>query len=210
MTGSEVKAAVDWLVSVALDPAACRWAWERDPAGIVLLPAGRRWDVLVLPEGLGRPTLDVLTRFAGRPGPVLGDASGARTGFFVAPGAADRWVGTGTRGVGAGTWIAVPHPGRAVAPYPGRTAAPYPGRTAAPHPGRSVGPAGAGVRWLVPPDGSGALTDVARLELAMHEAAAVTATGHGDPHTGRPRGAGEPRRPWSGGPGGRDEEGRLP
>ncbi|WP_189189041.1 hypothetical protein [Streptomyces albiflavescens] len=37
-----------------------------------------------------------------------------------------------------------------------------------PYPGRSTG----GVRRLIPPDGSGALTDPALLELAMHEAAA--------------------------------------
>lgn len=37
-----------------------------------------------------------------------------------------------------------------------------------PYPGRSSG----GVRWLIPPDGSGTLTDPSVLELAMHEAAA--------------------------------------
>ncbi|MGX1133499.1 hypothetical protein RKD49_005689 [Streptomyces glaucescens] len=60
------------------------------------------------------------------------------------PGTAARWVGTGIRTAGAGTWIVVP--------YPGRTTG--------------------GVRWLVPPDGSGTLTDPVLLELAMHEAAA--------------------------------------
>jgi hypothetical protein len=34
---------------------------------------------------------------------------------------------------------------------------------------------GGGVRWLVPPDGSGALVDPVLLELAMHEAAALLA-----------------------------------
>lgn len=48
------------------------------------------------------------------------------------------------RGAGQGTWIVVPYPGRI----------------------------SGGVRWLVPPDGSGTLTDPALLELAMHEAAA--------------------------------------
>lgn len=37
-----------------------------------------------------------------------------------------------------------------------------------PYPGRSTGT----VRWLIPPDGLGTLTDLALLELAMHEAAA--------------------------------------
>ncbi|AIS00825.1 hypothetical protein [Streptomyces glaucescens] len=145
---TEAKAAVDWLASVAPDPGACRWAWERSPLGVALLPAGRAWDVMILPGRLGRPALDVLTRVLGRPGPVLAGSGGARTGFFVPPGTAGRWVGTGVRAAGSGTWIVVPYPGRAVG----------------------------GMRWLVPPDGSGTLTDPVPLELAMHEAAARLAT----------------------------------
>ncbi|MFD0339444.1 hypothetical protein ACFVH0_12230 [Streptomyces sp. NPDC127117] len=148
MAGAGVKAAVEWLASVAPDPDECRREWERNPRGVALLPAGRRWDVLILPGELGYPTLDVLTRLIDRPGPVLGDFGDARLGFFVAPGTAARWVGTGVRGAGPGTWIVVPHPGRA---------------------------AKGGVRWLIPPDGSGTLTDATLLELAMHEAVAAQA-----------------------------------
>lgn len=146
MTGAGPEAAVEWLVSVAPDPDACRREWERDPRGIALLPAGRRWDALLLPGELGRPTLDVLTRLIDGPGPVLAGTGGARIGFLVPPGTVAHWVGTGVRGAGRGTWIGVP--------YPGRTAA--------------VG----GVRWLIPPDGRGTLVDTTLLELAMHEAAA--------------------------------------
>jgi hypothetical protein len=136
MTGA--KAAVEWLASVAPDPEACRGEWERNPRAVALLPAGRLWDVLILPGELGYPTLDVLTRVIDRLGPVLVDFGDARMGFFVPPGTAAR-----------GTWIVVP--------YPGRTTG--------------------GVRWLIPPDGSGTLVDPALLELAMHEAAAGIA-GH--------------------------------
>ncbi|MFJ6699266.1 hypothetical protein ACIQM4_24735 [Streptomyces sp. NPDC091272] len=144
MAGSEAKTAVEWLVSVAPDPDACRWEWERNPLGVALLPAGRRWDVLILPGALGSPALDILSRLVDRPGPVLADLGDSRLGFFVPAGTAARWLGTGVRGAGHGTWIVVPYPGRA--------------------------PAG-GVRWLVAPDGHGTLTDPALLELAMHEAA---------------------------------------
>ncbi|MFJ2741286.1 hypothetical protein ACIO3O_16645 [Streptomyces sp. NPDC087440] len=144
MVGSEAKTAVEWLVSVAPDPDACRWEWERNPHGVALLPAGRRWDVLILPGELGYPTLDVLTRLVDRPGPVLADFGDSRMGFFVPAGTAARWLGTGVRGAGRGTWIVVPYPGRATA---------------------------GGVRWLVAPDGRGTLTDPALLELSMHEAA---------------------------------------
>ncbi|MDX3242693.1 hypothetical protein [Streptomyces sp. ME18-1-4] len=138
------KTAVEWPASAAPDPEACWWEWERSPLGVVLLPAGRAWDVLILPGELGCPTLDVLTRILDRPGPVLVDSGDDRMGFFVTPGTAARWLGTGIRTAGAGAWIAVPYPGR------------------------STG----SVRWLVPPDGSGTLTDPVLLELAMHEAAA--------------------------------------
>ncbi|MEU3347776.1 hypothetical protein ABZ723_22820 [Streptomyces sp. NPDC006700] len=145
MTGAKTEVA--WLASVAPDPEACRWEWERNPRGVALLPAGKAWDVLILPGVLGYPTLDVLTRVLDRPGPVLADFEDERMGFFVPPGTAARWLGTGVRGAGLGTWIVVPYPGRVT--------------------GR--------LRWLVTPDGSGTLTDPALLELAMHEAAAAVA-----------------------------------
>ncbi|WP_149178955.1 hypothetical protein [Streptomyces sp. TRM49041] len=154
---SGARAAVEWLVSVAPDPDACRWEWERNPLGIALLPAGRRWDVLIIPGWLGCPTLDVLQRLVGRPGPVLSDFGDERMGFFVPAGTAACWVGTGVRSAGRGTWIVVP--------YPGRTTG--------------------GARWLVLPDGAGTLTDPALLELAMHEAVGRIA-GDGDARSSRP------------------------
>ncbi|WPW33786.1 hypothetical protein P6B95_32995 [Streptomyces atratus] len=33
MTGAGVGAAVEWLASVAPEPDACRWEWERTPQG---------------------------------------------------------------------------------------------------------------------------------------------------------------------------------
>lgn len=141
--------AVEWLVSASADPEGCRWEWERSPLGVTLLPAGRLWDVLILPGELGCRTLEVLTRLPDRPGPVLADFGNARTGFFVPPGTAAGWLGTGVRAAGRGTWIVVPYPGR---------------------------PTG-DVRWLVPPDGTGHLTDPVVLELAMHEAVALLAGG---------------------------------
>ncbi|MEU5403064.1 hypothetical protein ABZ348_27635 [Streptomyces sp. NPDC005963] len=153
MTASGVKTAVEWLASVAPNPDACRWEWERHPLGVALLPAGVRWDVLILPARLGYPTLDVLQRLVDRPGPVLADFGDARMGFFVPAGTAGRWLGTGIRGAGQGTWIVVPHPGRA---------------------------SGGGTRWLIVPNGSGNLNDPLLLELAMHEAAAALARHEGE------------------------------
>ncbi|MFC9270509.1 hypothetical protein ACFTXJ_22355 [Streptomyces zhihengii] len=157
MSGSGARNAAQWLAGAAPDPQTCLREWKRSPHRITLLPAGRRWDVLILPGGLGHPTLDVLNRLVGRPGPVLADFGESRLGFFVPPGTAGRWMGTGIRTAGRGTWIVVPYPGR------------------------SVGK----VRWLVVPDGSGTLNDPALLELAMHEAAAVVARTERDADGGR-------------------------
>lgn len=143
MGGRATASAVEWLVSAAPDPGDCRAEWERNPLGVTLLPAGRVWDVLIVAARLGYPALDVLIRRTVTPGPVLADFADERIGFFVPPGTAGRWTGTGVRGAGHGTWVVVP--------YPGRTSG--------------------GVRWLVPPDGSGGLVDPAALELALREAA---------------------------------------
>ncbi|MEV7599987.1 hypothetical protein AB0O91_21665 [Kitasatospora sp. NPDC089797] len=136
---------LDWLAQVAPDPEAFRERWERTGLGLMLLPAGRRWDVLVVPGRLGRPAADLLGLLATGPrGPVLADFGEEHVSFLVPVGTAARWVGTGVRGAGEGTWIVVPHPGRS----------------------------SRGVRWLVPPDGSGRLNDPVLLELVLHEAAA--------------------------------------
>lgn len=146
---ADAPRAVEWLVSAAPDPETCRLEWERNPLGVTLLPAGRRWDVLILTGALGGPTLEVLTRWVARPGPVLADFGDARMGFFVPPGTSSHWLGTCVRGAGHGTWIVAPYPGRATG----------------------------GARWLITPDGSGTLTDPETLEAAMHEAAARLARG---------------------------------
>lgn len=135
-------AAVEWLADAAPDPEACRREWHRSGRGVALLPAGRRWDVLLVPARLGRPAQRLLARHGG--GPVLVDPGDDSVGFFVPVGTAARWVGTGVRGAGEGTWIVVPHPARRAR----------------------------GLHWLVAPDGSGRLNDPVLLESALHEAAA--------------------------------------
>jgi hypothetical protein len=138
--------AVAWLAAAAPDPDACRREWERSAPGTALLPAGRCWDVLIVPGRLGRPVLRLLDRLPGA-GPVLFDPGDDTVAFFVPVGTAARWIGTGVRGAGDGSWLPVPHPRRG----------------------------GWGPHWLVPPDGSGALTDPMLLELVLHEAAATLA-----------------------------------
>ena len=166
MTSTGATDGTNWLAEASRDPAACRHAWRRSGAGLMMLPAGRRWDVLTVPGTLGLTALAVLSRAAARPGPVLADRGSENVGFFVPPGTAARLLGTGLRVAGEGTWIVVPRPGVR----------------------------GRGLRWLVAPDGSGRLNAPVPLELALHEAAAeLAADGRaGSVRPGRRPGVGHP------------------
>ena len=135
---------MDWLAEASPDPAGCRRAWRRPGVTLMMLPAGRRWDVLSVQGRLGRPALAVLARTGRRPGPVLADFGDESVGFLVPAGTAAHLLGTGLGVAGEGTWVVLPHPAR---------------------PGSSM-------RWLVAPDGSGLLNDPVALELALHDAAA--------------------------------------
>jgi hypothetical protein len=154
MGKSASEEAVRWLAAAAADPGACVWEWERSESGTALLPAGRLWDVLIVPRDLGLAALDVMLRMSGhRPGPTLADLHAHRVGFFIPPAAGRHWIGTRMRCAGTGSWIAVPKP---------------------------LWCSGS-IRWLVPPDGSGTLHSLEVLELALHEAAALPAPGVGNP-----------------------------
>lgn len=62
-------------------------AWARTPGAAILLPVGRSFDVLEVPEAAGRSALVRLERMGLPLGPVAVTPAG-RARFFVAPGAA--------------------------------------------------------------------------------------------------------------------------
>ncbi|MFX4291358.1 hypothetical protein [Streptomyces bohaiensis] len=161
--------AVLWLAAAAADPERCRRRWARG-GGPVELSAGARWDALVLPSHLGIETLAVLHRTGGGAGPVLLDRGAGTVAYFVPPGSAGAWLATGVRALGTGTRLLTPRPDVVAGE----------------------------VRWLVGPDGSGRLTDLGRLESAMHEAFALTfrRTGLGR-RTAPAQSPGAPRRSLS-------------
>jgi hypothetical protein len=135
--------ATEWLSAAAVDPRACKREWEHGEHGTVLLPAGRFWDVLTVPEELGLLALDAMLRLPrSEPGPTLADTDARRVGFFLPPDPVGRWVGVGIRYAGSGAWIAVPPPHRTAR----------------------------ALRWLVPPDGSGTLHTPTSVELALFQA----------------------------------------
>ncbi|MFJ1608761.1 hypothetical protein ACIOHS_36240 [Streptomyces sp. NPDC088253] len=133
---------VEWLAAAASDPRACKREWDQG-SGTALVEAGRFWDVLSVPEHLGLLALDILWNDPLRaPGPTLVDTASRRVGFFLPPDPDSRWVGSGLRHAGKGSWVAVPPPYRAAR----------------------------FLEWLIPPDGTGALHAAVPLELALQRA----------------------------------------
>ncbi|MDQ1033597.1 hypothetical protein QFZ75_000013 [Streptomyces sp. V3I8] len=119
-----------WLASASQDPRSCRREWLLGLSGITLLPAGRLWDVVIVPEALGVLAAEVLEDLPLlRCGPVLWNVQRHRVGFFVPPGTTARCLCTGARCAGEGAWIAAPGPHQRWGP----------------------------LRWLVRPDGAGTL-----------------------------------------------------
>ncbi|MCX9190261.1 DNA primase [Carbonactinospora thermoautotrophica] len=75
-----------WLARATDDPTTVEWWWSRYPNASIVLPTGRSFDVIDVPEAAGRRALDRLDRL----GVPLGPVAATRTGrylFFVVPGA---------------------------------------------------------------------------------------------------------------------------
>ncbi|MEU8681372.1 bifunctional DNA primase/polymerase [Streptomyces sp. NPDC048611] len=79
--GEELAAGAGWEKAAA--------AWAETPGAAILLPVGRSFDILDVPEAAGRNALARLERMALPLGPVAVAPTG-RALFFVAPGAAGR------------------------------------------------------------------------------------------------------------------------
>lgn len=119
-----------WLASACDDPTACLREWRLSERGVVLLPAGRLWDALAVPETLGHSLLNAVAR-CGHPktGPVLHNSRRQELVLLMTPGSPATRLERAARYLTTGTWLAVPDPGRRVS----------------------------GLSWLIPPDGSGTL-----------------------------------------------------
>lgn len=129
MTGA-VRAS-RWLASAGDDPAGCLREWRTGLQGVVLLPAGRMWDALAVPEILGRSLLSAIARSGhAAMGPVLFDSRRQELVLLTASSSPPptRLPRT-ARYLTSGRWLAVPAPARMVT----------------------------GLSWLLPPDGTGRL-----------------------------------------------------
>lgn len=75
-----------WWARATDDPTTVEWWWSRYPDASIVLPTGRSFDVIDVPEAAGRRALDRLERLGVPLGPVAATRNG-RYLFFVVPGA---------------------------------------------------------------------------------------------------------------------------
>ncbi|GAA3137537.1 hypothetical protein ACFQ0X_29650 [Streptomyces rectiviolaceus] len=117
--------------------------WMPGGRTVSMRAAGKWWDAVRVPRGIG---LDALDRLGDYTGAVIEDPSSARLYWLVPPGEADGWslpVNAQVLVLGGTAYVAVPGPECTFGP-----------------------------RWRVPPTQGDALTDTVRLHAALAAAAA--------------------------------------
>ncbi|MFF2654005.1 bifunctional DNA primase/polymerase [Streptomyces sp. NPDC058045] len=108
----------DWAGLATGSAHTVRRMWQRQPRASVLLPTGRTFDVLEVPEGAGFLALARMERQGVQAGPVVCTPDG-RMQFLVLPGGAARtaslvrrlgWAPSALRlaALGEGGWLAAP------------------------------------------------------------------------------------------------------
>ncbi|MFG3101770.1 bifunctional DNA primase/polymerase [Streptomyces sp. NPDC048182] len=96
----------DWAASAVGGASAVRRLWEERPGAGILLPTGRSFDVVEVPEAAGFLALARLERVGVALGPVL-LAPDRVMRFFVSPGAAGK-VPSSLRVLGEGAYVVAP------------------------------------------------------------------------------------------------------
>ncbi|RAG81610.1 hypothetical protein DN069_31920 [Streptacidiphilus pinicola] len=141
--------AISWLLRAAPVPGSTLAEWNGRPDGSAELAVGVIWDVVRAELELGLEALDRL-RLAGLAGPALCAVAERLVSVLVPVGTADSWSPAiaGVTTAGRGHPLRVPVPRVCHGPY----------------------------HWLIPPDGSGYLTDPKRLRSALRHAQRVYAT----------------------------------
>lgn len=142
--------AIGWLLRAEPVPGSALAEWAGTPDRAAELVVGRVWDVVQAPVELALEALDVL-RYREPVGPALLCVPDSVVSILVPAGSAARWTALG------------PQPPGVAAVGGGR-------RLRVPVPRQSYGP----LHWLIPPDGSGRLTDLLRLHSALRRARTTT------------------------------------
>jgi hypothetical protein len=141
--------AIGWLLRAAPVPGSTLAEWNGRPDGSAELAVGVVWDVVRAELELGLEALDRL-RLSGAAGPALCAVAERLVSVLVPVGTAAAWSPPirGVTTAGRGEPLRVPVPGVCHGPY----------------------------HWLIPPDGSGFLTDPDQLRIALCRAERVYTT----------------------------------
>ncbi|PKV87886.1 bifunctional DNA primase/polymerase [Streptomyces sp. TLI_146] len=77
------KRGVEWLSAASEEPSVCQAVWRENPRLPYLLPTGRLFDVVVVPQRVGLEVFDQLVRRQMPVGPVMTDRRAQQVGFFL-------------------------------------------------------------------------------------------------------------------------------
>ncbi|MGW4756229.1 hypothetical protein [Streptomyces chartreusis] len=102
-----------WLVQGTSDRDKALATWHSEPHGILLLPAGIRWDAVKVLGEQGRLAYVRLQNRGASLGPILWDRWRDHMYFLVPTGSAALWPGPKPRLITTGGWLATPDPRRA-------------------------------------------------------------------------------------------------
>lgn len=111
MSVSTLAAAAEWLVAADPDPDHAR-VWLSS-TNIIMLPLGRQFEAVKVPERLGESVLA-----QGVDGPVIRDGGGRCYFFLVPVGTRERWAVDGTECLGDTCYLTIPVPARTYPPGP--------------------------------------------------------------------------------------------
>ncbi|GGS16633.1 hypothetical protein GCM10010269_64700 [Streptomyces humidus] len=103
-----------WLAQGTVDRDKALATWHSKPHGMLLLPAGIRWDAVKIPGEQGWLAYTRLQNRAASLGPILWDRWLDHMYFLVPTGSAALWPGPNPRLVTTGGWLAAPDPRRPV------------------------------------------------------------------------------------------------
>ncbi|MFJ6355207.1 hypothetical protein ACIQKB_37830 [Streptomyces sp. NPDC092046] len=90
------------------------WGEWNDDRAVALLPAGVRWDAVVMPQARLQAVVEDMSPLVADRCPILADLNSARAYILVPPGTADTWGDVCTEGgisvTGEGSWLIASRP----------------------------------------------------------------------------------------------------
>lgn len=114
--GTNNRLITDWLARAGRSPEQSQLEWRNQ--GVALIPLGRLFDAVRIPESLvhsvagvrDASTVNSWLGWSLNGGPVIHDPAGRRYYALVPPGTAQEWRPAAAQCLSEGTYLGVPHP----------------------------------------------------------------------------------------------------